>query len=207
MKPFAKKIIGTLTVLIGLMLAIFYIIKDPEPTILMEIDDTNQFIKIEDLSSTYDKKGSFKLALSFQVNDSIDQPSFLGVKINTLNDSVDEVRVGINNQNSLTLALLKNNEIIETAETNVKLPLNKSLNLFVTYQANQKDITKSNENSFSISVCEGIGFFGDLANLRLSLNGYTKALQPYSIETINSHSDPIFQKASLSVWKDYESFD
>jgi hypothetical protein len=207
MQQFAKIIIVSLTTLIGLILTIFYIVKDSDPTIKIELNNSNQFIKIADLNSNGDKKGSFKLALSFQLTDSVNRESFIGVKINTQNDNIDALKVGIKNQRSLILEILKDKKILEVHKKNIKLPLNKSLNLFATYQSNQKDVVKTNENTLSLRVCEGIGFFVDFANLRIKLNNHTETFQPYSIETVNSDSNLSFSKTSLSIWKDYESFD
>ena len=189
---------------------LFLVISDPQPSFFQSLSKENEPIHLNTIPKIFDNTGSLKTGLKFQI-DTIDYlNSFIGQKIILKNNfEIDEIIFGIENQQSLVIMAFRDGLVIKEAKNVIKanLPLSIPINLFASYNRNNPAIIKSSEQTLHIKLCEGIGFFGDFATIKMDLKEFEPNFQEATIIALNHGVLSPYQLASISVWKNYESFD
>tara|TARA_R110002049_G_scaffold304112_3_gene499104 strand:+ start:1320 stop:1952 length:633 start_codon:yes stop_codon:yes gene_type:complete len=189
---------------------LFLVAQDVEPSFTQSLSKQNEPIYYDKIEKSYDKAGSFKSVLGFTITTNDTLPSFVGQQIRLENNSkIDEIHFGISNQKYLILKLLKNGKIINEVGSNIKgnLPLMTSINLFASYHEDRPTIIKSSEQKLQVKLCEGSGFFGDFANVEIDLKELKPNFQEAELSALNEGVHAPYQLSTVSLWKNYESFD
>lgn len=189
---------------------LFLIIKDPDPSFMKDLSRVNEPILLEKITTSFDKIGSFKSKITLIKTLSNNQNNFIYQIFDIKNNkSLDKINVGINSENKLVIELLKDDKVIQSASSKIShsIPQNTPISLFVSYHSDQPDIIKPSEKTLEVKLCEGNGFFGDIANLEIDMKEMEIHFEDAELIALNDGKNSAYKLEEISFWKDYESFD
>lgn len=210
MKLILKFLILTSCSIVLIYGTLFLTISDPQPSFFQSLSKQNEPILLSKIQKIFDEAGSLKTVLAFRIDTKKSLNSFIGQKI-ILKDNfeIDEIIFGIENQQSLVIMAFRDGLVIKEARNVIKanLPLSTPINLFASYNRNNPAIIKSSEQTLHVKLCEGMGFFGDFATIKMDLKEFQPNFQETALIALNHGALSPYQLASIAVWKNYKSFD